>query len=231
MGFPASIDQLWVFGSHARGDQDNHSDVDILMVSSLDETDYVRNYCYNKYVGKIDIAHYSYEGLLHLINAGTLFAWHLKNEAIPIYQRTTKLQDILDGMPRYSGHIGDLSLLEMLLHDVKLSLSKSSNSFIFDAGMLGTIVRNTSIIMSNYLGDDDYSPRAPFKLTSLERTLAMPLSDLEYRFLQRCRRSGERGDEVEAIEISLEKLLVLIDDIAGWHRECVNYIDQKELVK
>ena len=134
-------------------------------------------------------------------------------------------------MPHYSSHIGDLKVLEVLLHDVKLSLSSRCNSFIFDAGVLGTVVRNTAIIMNNYLGNDDYSPRAPFKLCSTEHTLAMPLSNLEYGFLQKCRRSGERGDKVDVREIGVEELSDLVGDISEWHRGCVNYIDQKELAQ
>jgi len=131
-------------------------------------------------------------------------------------------------MPIYSSHIDDINVLEALLYDVKLSLSVDSNSFIFDAGVLATVVRNTAIIMNNYLGDNDYSPRAPIKLGCIEPTLTMPLYDLEYEFLQECRRSGERGDDVEVRAISVEKLLGLVGDISCWQHDCVNYIGKMD---
>lgn len=224
MNFPESIDQLWIYGSYARGDFDKCSDVDILMVSDTDETDFVINYFTKKYVGKIDVSYYSYDGLIPLINKGSLFANHLKKEAISIYKKSGRLNNLLNKMPEYSSHLDDLKILEMLVNDVKESHHSNNNSFIFDSGVLGTAVRNTAIIMSNYLGCDDYSPWAPFKLRKLEPMLTMPLSDIEYRFLQDCRRLGERGGMIEKKVIRQEQLLNIATSIERWQHNCVNYI-------
>ena len=224
MNFPTSIDQIWVFGSHARGDSDKCSDVDILMVSGTDETNYVTNYFAEKYAGKIDVSYYSYDGLTPLIDKGSLFANHLKKEAIPLYQRSSRLKKLLIKMPEYSNHLEDLHTLELLVDDVKESLHAKNNSFIFDSGVLGTAIRNTAIIMSNYLGHDDFSPWAPLRLRNLECMLTMPLLDIEYRFLQDCRRLGERGGMINKSVISQEQLLDTAISIGHWQHNCVNYI-------
>lgn len=228
MNFPKTIDQLWLFGSHARGNFDERSDVDILMISDSDDTNYVTEYFAGKYVGKIDVSHYSYVGLLPLINKGSLFASHLKKEAIPLFQRSKKLKNLLNEMPNYCHHIADLKILKLLVEDVKLSLREKNNTFVFDAGVLGTAIRNTAIILCNYLNKDDYSPWAPLKLGSLEYMLALPISEVDYKFLQECRRLGERGGVVENKIISPNKLTELVNYIEDWQHNCVNYISQKE---
>lgn len=67
------IDCLVVIGSHARGDDDYDSDVDLLGISEyLDKKIF--------YVNKVNLSVYSYKHIENMMKDGDLFALHLKLE-------------------------------------------------------------------------------------------------------------------------------------------------------
>jgi hypothetical protein len=67
---------LFLYGSHARGDAQDASDVDILQVTSTHTAPYA--------VGRVNITCYTLEQLLRLARQGGLFARHLLEEALPL---------------------------------------------------------------------------------------------------------------------------------------------------
>lgn len=67
---------LFLYGSHARGDAQEPSDVDILQVTPTHTAPYA--------VGRINVTCYTFEQLLRLAHQGGLFARHLVEEALPL---------------------------------------------------------------------------------------------------------------------------------------------------
>lgn len=67
---------LFLYGSHARGDAGEASDVDILQVTSTHTAPYA--------VGRVNVTCYTLEQLLRLARKGGLFARHLVEEALPL---------------------------------------------------------------------------------------------------------------------------------------------------
>ena len=67
---------LLLYGSHARGDAQEASDVDILQVTPTHTAPYA--------VGRLNVTCYTLEQLLRIARQGGLFARHLVEEALPL---------------------------------------------------------------------------------------------------------------------------------------------------
>lgn len=67
---------LFLYGSHARGDAGESSDVDILQVTPTHTAPYA--------LGRVNVTCYTAEQLLRLARRGGLFARHLVDEALPL---------------------------------------------------------------------------------------------------------------------------------------------------
>jgi predicted nucleotidyltransferase len=77
---------LFLYGSHARGDAQETSDVDILQVTPTHTAPYT--------VGRVNVTCYTLEQLLRLARQGGLFARHLIEEALPL----ADLHDVLGAL-------------------------------------------------------------------------------------------------------------------------------------
>jgi len=67
---------LFLYGSYARADADDTSDVDILQVTPVHTAPYA--------VGHLNVTCYTFDQLLRLARRGSLFARHLVDEALPL---------------------------------------------------------------------------------------------------------------------------------------------------
>ncbi len=185
-----------MFGSHARREAREDSDVDVLAISdgrALSEAsiDWLRS----AYGPSVDIAHYTYPRIAGLAAAGSLFTWHLRREGVPLNRGEGRLERILTNMNPYRGHVRDMDVLVTVFDDAVESLSQQC-AVQFDLGVIGTVVRNTGIIVHDLFGSHDFSPAAPLRLATIAGAPQLPITDQEYQVLQACRRASERGGRV-----------------------------------
>ena len=192
-----AINEVWLFGSQARGEARDGSDTDVLVVC---EGPAVPRAAWTsletRFGDHVDVAHYSYRGLDKLVKQGSLFAWHLRCEGIPVCRPVDRLEGMLGAMEPYNRHTEDLEILCTVFDEAAHSLAgrRATN---FDLGVVATVVRNAGIIMSDLCGCRDFSPAAPLRLPRVAGVPALPLSRFAYECLSACRRASERGARLE----------------------------------
>ena len=223
MATSRTIYEVWLFGSAARQELTDKSDIDLLVVSDLDVLPVSMSEQLKKCYGQnIDVAHYSYAGLDILVQQGALFAWHLRDEAVPVRRDVDRLRKMLAEMNPYVGHRGDLEVLLNVFDEAVASL-KIAKSVQFDLGVVGTVIRNTGIIMHHLFGSRDYSPAAPVRLESVHGAPTLPIRERDYDMLNACRHASERGMAVRNIELCpLGKLTASFEPVRSWLRDCIN---------
>ncbi len=103
---------LALFGSYARGDETDDSDIDILSVSEGSDGPGLLE------IGKIRISSYARGHLQSLAKTGSLFVLHLKTDGVVVFDRNDTLRSILsDFTPRasYSTERSEAAILGWLL--------------------------------------------------------------------------------------------------------------------
>lgn len=106
-----TVSAVCLFGSRARGDQDEGSDVDLLLVTSETQPRHSS-------MGNLSLSMYPIDDLIERAAGGDLFLCHLANEARPIYDPTGELPRIRAAFQyrdSYDLEVGQASALGWLL--------------------------------------------------------------------------------------------------------------------
>ncbi len=216
LGLPNKVWEVWLFGSHARGTRDSGSDIDVLVVVA-DEGDLELVETLRRSIPEsataVDFSTYTLEGIESILEPPSLFALHLKLEGVELLSRNGWLKTRLTSLQPYRHHHRDLATLRDLLRDIVESLTLDDLSGEYDTGVLGTVVRNAGIVLSDHLGRPDFSPWAPLRLQGGSH-LCCPLSEAEYEALVTSRRASERGSHGPAVDY--KSLLSLCERIQAW---------------
>ena len=218
----ATADEVWLFGSFARGQSNGSSDVDVLVVCEVgDLPPATLGWLRREFGERLDVAQYSYRGLQALAENGSLFTWHLRNEAIPLCRKTNRLEAMLAKMKPYTAHAEDLEVLRALFEDAAESLA-GQRAIRFDLGIVGTVVRNAAIVMHDLFGSHDFSPLAPMRLSSVPGAPKMPIDEADYALLQACRRASERGDPVGRVVPLADLMDSVLEGVRQWLWDCAD---------
>lgn len=139
---------IWLYGSHARGDADFVSDMDIF-VASDDELLINELASYIPSLPKeIAVSKYNWSEIKEMAEYGSLFLQHLRLEGYAIWEsncRKGRLAAILSRMGEYKHMKRDISGFKTVIGDVKDSLN-DGGSPVFELSVLATIIRHSSIL-------------------------------------------------------------------------------------
>lgn len=127
---------LFLYGSHARGDAEETSDVDILQVTPTHSPPYA--------VDRVNVTCYTIEQLLRIAHRGGLFARHVIEEALPI----SDPQDVLGTMKAAYVRPTDYLGVKREVSDCAALLDVVEPEFIENAEGLSSLV---SYLIRTYL--------------------------------------------------------------------------------
>ena len=144
-----AIEEIWLFGSYARGEQDQYSDIDLLVViQDCDGEEYKRI--------KLQLSQelgmplewlslYEMHKIQEMARQGSYFMWHIKQEGRQLYARGSFQKDILSNLPEYQNAWQDLEDYSIICKDIRSSLAEQYVDITYELSVLASIIRNTSM--------------------------------------------------------------------------------------
>lgn len=147
-----NVEEIYLFGSVARGDEDEYSDIDILIViDDCTEDEYID--WKNIFSNYLDIpvswiSLYRHSKILRMYEFGSYFLWHIKKEGKIIYSRSNEMPSLLLTLPRYNNTENDLEEYSEILSDIKCELNDEYICVEYELAVLASLVRNTCIAIS-----------------------------------------------------------------------------------
>lgn len=205
-----NIREIYLFGSVARGEQDEQSDVDILIViDNCSEEDYIKykkNYASILQIPVSWISLYRIKKILKMYEKGSYFLWHLKQEGKVLYTKENELAKLFATLPRYRAMRNDIKEYQQILDDIKEERYNKYLCVEYELSVLASLVRNTCIMLS-YLNDRfDFSRNLVVEYCIDKYKIDISLE--EYKILYQY-RSYETGKIKEVIQGK-------IDDLNKW---------------
>ena len=139
---------IWIYGSSARGDTDELSDFDVLVVGNMKSSliEVVQTATPN--TRPPAISNYSWRELIEMERYGSLFLHHLRLEGRPLIEEDLcrgSLRRMLQDLGPYTKATKDLSAFKVVLSDVERSL-KIGDLLVFELSVLATVIRHASIL-------------------------------------------------------------------------------------
>lgn len=213
------FEDIWLFGSYARGDVHTTSDVDVLVISEIapDES-FLAEILRDKNIeGELSFSHYSRSGISDLISNGALFAWHIRLEGVALTSKSGWLADKLKQISPYQTYIEDMKLLQVMVDETRQSLQCDNHTLNMEASVLSVALRNAAMMTAYISGQPDFSSTAIFKLRNCDPALSISnrISDRTVRDLIGARLESERGISQER-QWTQSELMNIADEIATW---------------
>lgn len=153
---------VWLYGSHARGDADRLSDVDVLVVSDLpiDDGPIPSIACSPS---PLSIARYSWAEIEGMAEYGSLFLRHVQLEGRVLCEGSAvrgRLGAVLSSLPQYSLALRDLEGFRAVLADVENSLGSDAH-LTFELATVATLFRHACILGCAVSGNPCFSRFEP----------------------------------------------------------------------
>ena len=221
----------FLFGSRARGDCDESSDIDVLAVygdsPDIALREKVHQSAIGVFTGNVVVAEYSKLRLNEFFAKGHLFAWHLYQEAAPL-----NISLACDESPYffskpapYLTGLTDVRKFHDLLISIQGELKNTPGSLVHEAGLTYLALRNIAMSMSaNILPAIDFTRYSPFSVSTV-LGINPPCEHKEFTSLVAARHTSQRGGT--APEISKKNLQRLLDQSLMWTEKVLGVANGK----
>lgn len=215
---PQEVKGILLFGSRARGDSDNNSDLDICVLCDdvgFEQAQRTRDRIASM-IGcdRHNVSLYTEQKVESMLRKGSLFMWHLKKEGKILFSKGGYCERVLSHLRPYRRHKEDLLYYGSLLHDVRDSID-SHGVNPFDLDLLFTLYRNTCMVICNLCGRIAFGRVNVFE--QAKETYGKMLQDSDgYYFLSKWKLAYSRGlttQDTSELPTST-KVSTLIDEVA-----------------
>lgn len=157
---------LVLFGSHARGDFDGHSDTDIctfVRPHSYAHLEHLRTKLEQELKVRSDsLSLYPVAVANRMADHGSLFLWHLRLEGRLLFDRGGFARELFDRLKEFRGYDQELGVLGGILSDTEEALWRDGSLTEIDLHLLHTVVRNTCILMTSCAGSPAFGRTSAF---------------------------------------------------------------------
>jgi hypothetical protein len=147
---------IWLYGSCARGDHDDLSDVDVLHIGPANSPSKCLSFWRMSH--KATISYYRWDQIARMAAYGSLFLHHLRLEGRLVAEGSRvrgRFRGILDDLPRYRRVRQDLDAYRQAVADVKESL-KCGGATAFELSVLATTLRHAAVLGCYVIGAPDF---------------------------------------------------------------------------
>jgi hypothetical protein len=206
--------EIYAFGSIVRGEIDQFSDVDILVLKHYLEKISV--------LDKDGYSIYSFERIGQLWEEGNPFAWHLFSESKCLFSENSIPHLLSLGKPKpYSNLINDLNKFYKLYLDSIQSLESNNNSIDFDLSMVFLAIRNFASCFSlGFLRIQEFSRDTALKIDNYSIQIDLKV----YERLKASRILATRGIGEIITEKELNELKKEFNVIEKWFTSLIKLV-------
>jgi hypothetical protein len=152
---------IWLYGSRARGDADDASDVDLLLLGGVPECDVVA--LRREYGRNLSLSEYTWEEIDAMVNYGSVFLHHVGREGRPLVEHGRKAEEFMVSikhLPPYRFASRDLSAFRSSVDDVRGSMC-ADGSASYELMVLATTIRHAAILGCYVEGDITFGRSEP----------------------------------------------------------------------
>jgi hypothetical protein len=186
-----------LFGSHARGDSDAYSDIDLaifVMANDINELAGIKTDMAEESEKRVSISLYSTRTAEILARDGSLFLWHLSLEGRILFQRDGWMSALFSRLKPYGKNkaLRDLTTFARLLEDCRHALCVGNSTAPFEAATMYSVLRNCSMIYSHMNGMPCFGRLQPIRLLAQRMGRGFPLSEPEVLTLEALRLAYTR---------------------------------------
>lgn len=211
---------IYLFGSFARNENDEFSDLDILLVYDSAEIPDLKIEHVIDLPKTPSISSYSVVSIKKYFLEGHLFAWHLYNEAILLRSNSNySILQYLGPPEKYSKGNDDLEDFMKLFESIKKAVLFENFNLLFEAGNFYTFLRNFFFYYT--YSKCDKMIFSPNYIYNLEYNI--PISKKKFNIYRRIKHIRSEGSII-GIRSSLTKKDFIndVDKCSKWLKE-INY--------
>jgi len=192
------VEAVTLFGSRARGDSDEFSDMDLAVFvkathfMALGE---IKSRLMNiPSDEEFSLSLYSTRTAEILAREGSLFLWHLNLEGKVLFERNKWISLLFSRLAPYelSKALRDLKTFENILNDVNAALGLGDSTLLFEAATMYAVLRNSAMIHTYTKGAPCFGRSEPIKRLAQDMGQGFPFTSSEIRTLQLLRLTYTR---------------------------------------
>jgi predicted nucleotidyltransferase len=164
------VEGICLFGSLARGDTDEWSDIDLLVVGDSEQlrpTALLRSLPDRLRTERLSLVCYSPEELRSLFEMGSSFIDHIRQEGKPLYDRNGLLTHILKDSFEPKLNVAEELSTELKRLEIYDDLSLFKGNFLFCLAQLYAIGKSVAILGVLAGGDREYARDRAFEAAKL----------------------------------------------------------------